>query len=313
MNDEHKNSKLYKLKNYIKNPSKIIQYLMKKNCFWFLNDKSYVKLLYKLETGKKLDLSNPKTFNEKLQWLKLYNRKPEYTNMVDKYEVKKYIEKIIGKKYIIPTIGVYDKFEDIDFSKLPNEFVIKCTHDSGSSFICKDKKNFDIKKTRKIINKKMKKNYYYLGREWPYKNVKPRIIIEKYMEDKADKELRDYKFYCFDGLVKALLIITNRQSKNEEVAFDYFDDKYNHLNLTNYWHPNAKKIPHKPKQFEKMVELASKISKGFPHIRVDFYEANGEIYFGELTFFAMSGILKIYPTEWEMEWGNLIKLSNKND
>ena len=284
---------------------------MNKNCFWFLSDKTYVKMLYRLEMGKKLDLTSPRTFNEKLQWLKLYNRKPEYTNMVDKYEVKKYIEKVIGKEYIIPTLGIYDKFDDIDFSKLPNQFVIKCTHDGGSIFICKNKKDFDIESARKKINKKLKMNYYYHEREWPYKNVKPRIIIEKYMEDKNDKELRDYKFYCFDGYVKALLVATNRQSETEELAFDYFDNKYNHLKLTNHWHPNAKTIPHKPKQFEKMVELASKLSKGFPHIRVDFYEVNGEIYFGELTFFDMGGTLKIHPDDWELEWGNLIKLPDK--
>ena len=235
-----------------------------------------------------------------------------YTKMVDKYEVKKYIADLIGEEYIIPTIAVYNNFDEINFSKLPNKFVIKCTHDSGGLVICKDKKKFDIDSARNKINKSLKINYYRYGREWPYKNVKPRIIIEKYMEDKNDCELRDYKFYCFDGYVKALLVATNRQNETEELCFDYFDNKYKHMNLTNHWHPNAKVIPHKPKKFEDMLKLAQKLSKGIPHVRVDFYEVDGKIYFGELTFFDMAGFLKIHPDDWELEWGNLIKLPYKN-
>ena len=274
-----------------------------------LSDKKYLELLYEKNFNKKLNLNNPKTFNEKLQWLKLNDRKDIYTTMVDKYEVKKYISNIIGSEYVIPNLGVYNNFDEINFDEMPNQFVIKCTHDSGGLVIVKDKEKFDKESAKKIINKSLKRNFYYFGREWPYKNVKPRIIIEKYMEDKNDKELRDYKFYCFNGKMKALLLTTNRQSKTEKLAFDYFDEKFNHLNLINYWHPNAKITPHKPINFEKMKELSEKISKGIPHVRVDFYEANGKIYFGELTFYAMSGFLKLYPNDWELEWGKLIDLS----
>ena len=304
------NTKINKIKDLVKHPSKFIIFIIDRKPFHFLSDKIYLKIKYRILMGEKLNLEDPKTFDEKLQWLKLYNRKPEYTTMVDKYEVKEYISKTIGKEYVIPTIGIYERFDDINFSKLPNRFVIKCTHDSGGLVICKDKTKFDIKSARKKISKSLKRNYYYIGREWPYKNVKPRILIEKYMEDKKDEELRDYKFYCFDGYVKALMVATNRQSDTEELCFDYFDNKYNHLNLTNHWHPNAKIIPHKPNQFEKMIKLAEKLSRGFPHIRVDFYEVNNKIYFGELTFYDMGGYLKIHPDDWNLEWGNLIDLSN---
>ena len=168
-----------KIMKYIKNPSNIILYLMNKNILWWLNDKTYLKLKYKLVMKSKLNLENPKTFNEKMQWLKIYDRKPEYTKMVDKYEAKKYVASIIGEEYIIPTLGVYNKVDDIDFKKLPEQFVIKTTHDSGSVFICKNKNEFNMDKVKKIINKSLNKNYYYESREWPYKDVKPQIIVEE--------------------------------------------------------------------------------------------------------------------------------------
>lgn len=274
-------------------------------------DKIYLKYKYKKITEKKLNIKNPTTFNEKLQWLKLHDRKDIYTTMVDKYEAKKYVADIIGEEYIIPTIGVYDNFDDINFDKLPNQFVMKCTHDSGGLVIVKDKSKINIEEAKEKISQSLKNNYYYAFREWPYKNVKPRIIIEKYMEDTKDKELRDYKFYCFNGYVHCLLLATNRQNSNAELNFDYFDNKFNHLNMTNHWHPNNPITPHKPKNFDKMIELASKLSKGIPHVRVDFYEVNGQIYFGELTLFDQGGFLRIHPDDWEKEWGKLIKLSSE--
>ncbi len=284
-----------------------------KKITYIIPDKLYSSLKYRIKMKKWINWKNPETFNEKIQWLKLNDRNPLYTKLVDKYEVKDYVSNIIGEKYIIPTLGIYDKFDDIDFTKLPEQFVIKCTHDSGGLVICKDKSSFNIENAKEKINKSLKRNYYYGNREWPYKNVKPRILIEKYMEDKKDKELRDYKFYCFDGYVKALLVATNRQSKNEELCFDYFDSEYKHLELTNHYHPNNKNIPHKPVKFAEMLKLSEKLSKGFPHVRVDFYEVNGEIYFGELTFYDMGGLLKIHPDDWDLEWGKLIKLPKKDD
>ena len=178
----------------------IIRFLSNKNSINWIPDSIVLKCIYRSELNKKLNLNNPKTFNEKLQWLKLYDRKDIYTTMVDKYEAKKYVAGIIGEEYIIPTIGIYNSFDEIDFDKLPKRFVMKCTHDSGGIIICKDKSNFNKVLAKKKIEKSLKKNYYYGGREWPYKNVKPRIIIEEYMEDKKHHELRDYKIFCFNKI-----------------------------------------------------------------------------------------------------------------
>ena len=275
-----------------------------------LSDKAYVKLMYKTNFGKKLNLEDPKTYNEKLQWLKLYNRDPKYSRLVDKYEVKDYVAKVIGEEYIISTLGVWEKFDDIDFNSLPNQFVIKCTHDSGGLVICKDKSKFNLDKAKAKIEKSLKTNYYKLGREWPYKNVKPRIIAEEYMEDKETEELRDYKFFAFDGEAKAVFIATDRQIENEETKFDFFDMEYNHLPFTN-GHPNAKVIPKKPANFDKMKELAGKLSKGIPQARVDFYEVNGKVYFGEITFFHWGGLKPFNPEEWDYTFGSWIKLPER--
>ncbi len=269
-------------------------------------DKIYLKLKYFYVFHKKLNLKNPTTYNEKLQWLKLYDRDQKYTKMVDKYAAKEYVSSIIGKEYIIPTLGVYDKFDEIIFEKLPNQFVIKCTHDSCGLVIVKDKKRLNMKSVKKKINKCLKNNYYYSGREWPYKNVKPRIIIEPYLEEKKYGELRDYKFFTFSGKVKYLFIATNRQGEGE-TYFDFFDKEFNHLEIIN-GHPMNPNVPDKPKNFNKMIELSEKLSKGLKHLRVDFYEVDGKIYFGELTFFHFSGFKSFNPNEWDTKFGNLIKL-----
>ena len=257
--------------------------------------------------GHFCNLQTPRTYNEKLQWLKLYNRKPEYTQMVDKYEAKKYVANIIGEEYIIPTLGVWDRFEDIDFDTLPNRFVLKCTHDSGGLVICRDKSKLDISEARKIINKSLNRNYYYMHREWPYKNVRPQIIAEKYMEDESGYELKDYKWFCFDGVPKALYIAKDRGVEGEETKFDFYDEEFNHLPFTN-GHPNSTHCRLKPQGFEKMKELAAILSQGIPHLRVDFYDINGRIYFGELTFYHWSGMVPFEPEEWDYKFGEWIKL-----
>ena len=275
-----------------------------------LPDKMYIKLKFYSRMGRFPDLKNPKTFNEKLQWLKLYNRNPEYTRMVDKYEAKKYVADIIGEEYIIPTLGVWDKFDDIDFDKLPDQFVLKCTHDSGGLVICRDKSKLDKDAARKKIEKSLKENYYWSTREWPYKNVKPRIIAEQYMEDGATAELRDYKFFCFDGEVKALFIATERASLTEETKFDFFDGDFVHLPFTN-GHPNADVQPKKPEKFELMKKQAGILSKGIPHARIDFYEVDGKVYFGEITFFHWSGMMPFEPAEWDIRFGDWINLPQR--
>lgn len=277
-----------------------------------LSDKAYIKAQYKAFMGKKLNLKNPQTYNEKLQWLKLYNRNPEYTKMVDKDLVKDYVANKIGEEYIIKTLGVWDNVKDIDFDKLPSQFVLKCTHDSGSTIICKDKAQFDVEKTLKFLKKRQKKKMYLWGREWPYKNVKPRIIAEEYMVDESGYELKDYKFFCFDGKVKAMFIAKDRTKADEETKFDFFDENFNHLPFTN-GHPNAKPPYYKPENFEKMKELAEELSIGIPHVRVDFYNINGKIYFGELTFFHWSGIIPFEPQDWDYKFGSWINLPRQED
>lgn len=273
-------------------------------------DALYLKLRYRARFHQKLNLKNPKTFSEKIQWLKLYDRRPEYSMMVDKYEVKKYVADLIGEEYIIPTLNVWDSFDEIDFDTLPDQFVLKCTHDSGGLVICNDKATFDIETAKKKIEASMKAKYYYHGREWSYKNVKPRIIAEEYMEDATTKDLRDYKFFAFNGDVKMLFIATERQEKDSETKFDFFDMEFNHLPFRN-GHPNADVPPAKPQNFELMKELASKLSKGIPHVRVDFYEVDGKVYFGELTFCHWSGLMPFEPHEWDEKLGSWLELPQK--
>lgn len=299
-----------KIKRFLKNPLLLFLTLGHRSVFNWINDEKYLKIAYRIELGKKLELNNPKRYNEKLQWLKLYDRKPIYTEMVDKYVVKEYVAKRIGEEYIIPTLGIWDRFDDIDFDTLPNQFVLKCTHDSGGLVICKNKSELNKKRAKRILNSCLKHNYFWGQREWPYKNVKPRIIAEQYMEDSDTKELRDYKFFAFDGEVKALFIASDRQTPGEETKFDFFDSDYHHIPVKN-GHPNARVLPQRPKQFKKMKELAAELSKGIPHVRVDLYEIDGRIYFGELTFSHWSGMCPFKPDEWDYTFGSWIRLPEK--
>ena len=278
------------------------------NKLFFLDDNTYLKLQYRIRFNKKINLDEPKTFNEKLQWLKLNDRKEIYTTLVDKYEVKKEILNKIGEEYLIPTIGVYDKFEDIEFDKLPNQFVIKCTHDSGGVFICKDKSNFNIKSVRNKIKKHMKKNFYYHGREWPYKNVKPKIIIEKYMEDNVEKELIDYKVMCFNGEPKIIFTCTERFSDGLKVTF--FDLNWKRLPFERHYPSSTKEIK-KPYNLEKIIKLSKELSKNIPFVRIDWYEINQKLFFGEYTFFPGSGFEEFNPEEWDEKIGNMIDINNK--
>ena len=274
-----------------------------------LSDKKYIELRYFSLFLKELNLDNPKSFNEKLQWLKLYDRNSEYTKMVDKYEVKKYVSNIIGEEYIIPTLGIYNSFEEINFDKLPNQFVLKCTHDSGGIVICKDKNNLDVKQAKNKINKSLKKNYYYSGREWPYKNVKPRIIVEKYMEESDKKELKDYKLFCFNGIPQIVLVCSERYS-SENMCETWFDMNWNLIYVVESGHRIDTTIS-KPKKFKEMIALSKKLSKGIPFIRVDWYEIKGKLYFGELTFYPASGFEKFEPEEWNYKMGEMLELPKK--
>lgn len=271
-----------------------------------LCNKFYLKILYRNRLKKNLDLNNPKAFNEKIQWLKLYDRKPEYTKMVDKYEVKEYVKNLIGEQHIIDTLGVYDSFKDINFSELPNKFVLKCTHDSGGVVICKDKNNLDMKDTEKKFKKLLKRNYFYNTREFPYKNVKPRIIVEPFMNDNRNEDLLDYKFMCFNGKVKCSFVCSERRSK-QGLAVDFFDNDWKHLPFRRRYRNLNREIT-KPNNLNKMIEMAEKLSKGITFVRVDFYEINNDIYFGEMTFYPGSGLEEFIPEEWDYKLGEWINL-----
>lgn len=294
-----------KIFQYVKKPSKILIYLDNKRIIK-LNDEKYIKLRYEIYTNKKLDLENPQTFNEKLQWLKLHDRKNIYTTMVDKYEVKKYVADIIGEEHIIPTLGVYDKFEDIDFENLPNQFVLKCTHDSGGVVICKDKETFNKEEAKKKINEHLKINYYYIGREWPYKNVKPRIIVEKYMEQANSEDLIDYKLMSFNGKVKCSFVCLNRNSKNG-LNVDFYDTNWQKMPFERHY-KNSDIVLEKPKNYDLMVKLAEKLTQNIPFLRVDFYEIEGKVYFGELTFYPGAGLEEFRPEEYDKILGDMLEL-----
>lgn len=275
-----------------------------------LPDDIYLRFLYLVKIHRPLRLKHPQTFTEKLQWLKLYNRDPEFTRMVDKYEAKQYVAERIGEEYIIPTLGVWERFDEIDFDSLPDQFVLKCTHDSGGLVICRDKATLDISAAREKIEACLKRNYYWDYREWPYKDVKPRIIAEPYLRDDETGELRDYKFYTFCGEVKALLIIAGRDTP--EASGDYFDVNFRHLDMQ-WGYKNAKILPAPPKSMEEMIRLAQQLSKSIPELRVDFYEINGRPFFGEMTFFDGGGLERIEPEKWDRVFGDWVTLPPKRE
>jgi hypothetical protein len=295
-----------KIISYIKNPFLIIPFLGFRVFFHWIPDALWLKIVFRIKMGYKLDLKNPKTFNEKLQWLKLHDRNPLYTKLVDKYEVRKYIAETIGEQYLIPLLGVWENFDDIDFDKLPDQFVLKCTHDSGGLIICRDKSKLDIKAAKKRIYSCLKRNYYWGCRELPYKNIKPRIVAEKYMVDESGTELKDYKIFCFDGKPKALFVATDRGI--HQTKFDFFDTHFNHLPFMQHYPNNLEREIIKPKGLEKMLVLAEKLTKDFKHCRADFYDINGHVYFGELTFTHFSGFEPFEPQEWDNKFGDWINL-----
>lgn len=277
-----------------------------------LPDYLYLKYKFKTFMGYSLNLNNPKTFNEKLQWLKLYDRRPEYTKMVDKYKVREYISEKIGEEYLIPLLGIWDSPDDIDFDSLPNKFVLKCNHDSGGLSICRDKKNFDANIAKKKLKKSLKTNYYYSGREWPYKNVPRKIIAEKYMVDDSNSdEFTDYKFFCFNGYVDCVMVCLDRNSGDPKFYFFDKDWKLKRLNKRGKEAPKDFTIP-KPECIAEMFEIASKLSEGFPFVRVDLYQSYGKIYFGEMTFYPDSGFDSNILPEADLYLGSLIDINNIN-
>lgn len=277
-----------KIQKLFKNPDKAILYLIDTGLGRVLSDKVYLKLKYRLAMKTKLNLKAPKTFNEKLQWLKLYDRNPEYTVMVDKYLVRQYIADKIGEEYLIPLLGVWDDPDEIDFDKLPDRFVLKCNHNSGLGMcICKDKSQLNIPKVKEELKKGLAQNYYLHGREWPYKNVPRKVIAEKFMTDESGG-LIDYKFFCFDGYVDCVMVCIDRHLSDTKFYFFDKDWQLKRLNIRGQQAP-ADFTLRKPECMDKMFEIAELLSKGLKFSRIDLYECDGKIYFGEITFFPDSG------------------------
>lgn len=296
------------IKYYLENPSKLFFRVGRGTFLRLLSDEQYLKLLFKSNLGYTLNLDNPQTFNEKLNWIKIHDRNPVYTTMVDKYEAKKYVAEIIGDEYIIPTLGVWDRFEDIDFDALPDQFVLKCTHDSGGLVIVKDKSKLDKEAARKKINRSLKTNYYLLGREWPYKDVKPRIIAEKYMTD-SGKGLRDYKFFSFDGEPKFMYISEGMDNhQTAKVSFFSLDGQLLPFHRLDY--APFKENVGLPDGYSQMLETCRVLTKkiGSAFVRMDLYCIEGKTYFSEITFSPCGGFVPFEPTEWDTKLGEMIRL-----
>lgn len=270
-------------------------------------DQLYIKCYYYICTGHVLNLNNPKTFSEKLNWMKLNYRRNDLFRYVDKYEAKKIVENCLGSNQsVIPAYGVYDNFNQIDFDALPDKFILKCTHDSGTYAICKDKRTFDKFTVRNRLNKGLRRNYFYNSREWPYKYAKPRIVADMLLDDQSGHELRDYKFWCFDG-VPRVMYCTN---KAKDVYENFYDMEFNILPISHGFRRNVPEFD-KPAEFELMKKMASKLSQGLPFVRIDFFDVNGHVYFGEFTFYDWGGNNRVIPEEWEMKLGDWITLPKK--
>ena len=273
----------------------------------FVPSKPYLKLVYRIKTGKKLNLNNPKGFNEKLNWLKLNDIHEEYTELVDKVRVRKYIEDKIGGEFLFPLLGTWSSFDEINFEALPKQFVLKCNHDSGSVKVIRDKSKIDKTELKKFFNGRLKINPYCIGREYPYKKVKACILAEKLMVSEKGGGINDYKFFCFNGRPEIMFVATDRET---DVKFDFFDMNFNHLDIVNI-HENAKRKVEKPAAFDQMVAIAEKLSQGIPCVRIDLYDIDGKVYFGEFTFFHGGGFYLFKPDEWEMKLGDMIDIAKK--
>lgn len=275
----------------------------------FVPSKFYIKMVYRMKTGRKLNLKHPKTINEKMQWLKFHDIHPEYTDLADKIKVREYIRQKLGDGYMFPLLGQWESFDDIDFSKLPDSFVLKCNHDSGSVKLIEDKNALtekDLKELKKFFHARLRLNPFYAGREYPYKDIKPYIIAEKLMESEDGKGIKDYKFFCFHGEPKIMFLATERLI---DVKFDLYDMDFNHLDIE-YIHPNSDQRPEKPETFEEMKRIAATLSEGMKFVRIDLYEIDGKVYFGEFTFYSGGGFYLFSPDEWEQKLGDWVDLEN---
>lgn len=293
---------------FLCNPKRLIAAVFAR-LFFFLPDSIYLKIRFRLLMGQKLDLVNPKTFNEKLNWLKLYDRNPLYHTLVDKALVKEWVEKRIGSEHIIPTLGVWDDFDEIDFDKLPNSFVLKTTNGGGGSgvYICHDKTKIDKRFVKKLL-KKSCAGSWKIQREWVYSGLKTRFIAEKFMSNSNDEGLVDYKFMCFNGEPKLLFMASDRYLENEKLKFDWYDMDLNHLPFKSFGYDCKNKKLNLFPEFEEMKKIARVLSQGIPQVRVDLYLVNKCVYFGEMTFYHDAGFVPLEPVEWDYKIGEMIKV-----
>lgn len=295
------------LQCFLHDPRRIVGFLGRRRLLDFLPDRPYLRLHYWSMVHSRLDLAHPVTFNQKLQWLKLYDHKPLYNTLVDKAAVKLYVASKIGEPYVIPTLGMWDSAKDIDFDSLPNQFVLKCTHDSGGLIICRDKTSLNRVQAAAHIRKTLKTNFYKHNREWPYKDVPRRVIAEQLLLDAQGEMPRDYKFFCFNGVPRVMYIVSNRAV---DARNDFFDMDFHHLPME-HGHPNADVMPEKPATFEEMKRIAAQLSQGIPHVRVDLYELDGRVYFGEMTLYDWAGFMPFKPAVWDETFGNWLTLPTK--
>lgn len=294
------------------NPWRIAKRFARNGWLDFLPDKVYLSILYRANLGKWINWNEPRTYTEKLQWLKVYDRREIYEKMVDKYEAKQYIADRVGGQYVPALVGgPWKCFEEINFDSLPEQFVLKTTHDCGGVWICKDKSKLDVNEAKCFINKHLKQNYYRMHREWSYKNIQPRIFAEEYLEDLVTGELRDYKFFTFNGVPKMLFVASERQTQDVQTKFDFFDMDFSRLPIVNGQPNSSEDIP-KPVCFERMKEISSVLSNGTPQLRVDFFECNGRLYVGELTFFHYAGFVPFEPNKWDEVLGEWLVLPRKS-
>lgn len=273
----------------------------------FVPSAPYLKMVYRIKTGEKLHLKNPVGFNEKLNWLKLNHIRPEYTQLVDKLAVRDYIREKIGENYLFPLLGSWNSFDDIDFDALPDKFVLKCNHDSGSVKLITDKSKMDKAALKAFFERRLAMNAYCLGREYPYKDVPPKMMAEAFMEAPDGGGINDYKFFCFHGEPKLLFVATDRAT---DVRFDFFDMDFQHLDIVNIHEQSGKEIQ-KPSCFEEMKSLAETLSQGMEFVRIDLYEIGGRVYFGEFTFFHGGGFYLFHPAHWEKDLGDLLPLEQQ--
>ena len=289
----------------------LLSEIVVRNPKWF-SDKKYLKSVYYIIFGRKLNFENPQTFNEKLNWLKLNDRKPLYSTLVDKYRVKEFVASVIGEEYVVKSYGVWSSSNEIDFDKLPNRFVLKTTHDSAGPIICKDKSRLDYEAVRQKMDRCLKRSLYLKTREWPYKNVMPRIIADEFLEDGSHTpdeaiSLIDYKFWCFNGEAKLMYITV----KDKKVFENFYDKDFNPVNINHKFERHQPEFE-KPEGFEEMWELASRLSLASqsPFVRVDFFNSRGKIYFGEFTFYDWAGLRPFSSEKQDYELGNLINIQN---